>query len=99
MTAAELGPTDRLVARLGLSEYYGRHAHECRELDPGEVFLPFSQHIGKPANVVKAVGDYVERGEVLAQAAEGLYANIHASIAGVVVEITDQGARISSRKE
>ena len=54
-------PTDRLVARLGLSQYYGLHAHECRELNPDEVFIPFSQHIGKPANMVKAVGDYVER--------------------------------------
>ena len=92
-------PTDRLVARLGLSKYYGLHAHECRELTPSEVFIPFSQHIGKPANMVKAVGDYVERGEVLAEAAEGLSANIHASLSGVVVEVTDKGARISSRKE
>ena len=92
-------PTDRLVARLGLSQYYGLHAHECRELNPDEVFIPFSQHIGKPANMVKAVGDYVERGEVLAEAAEGLSANIHASISGVVLEVTDKGARISGRKE
>ena len=92
-------PTGRLVARLGLSQYYGLHAHECRELNPDEVFIPFSQHIGKPANMVKAVGDYVERGEVLAEAAEGLSANIHASISGVVLEVTEQGARISGRKE
>lgn len=92
-------PTGRLVARLGLSQYYGLHAHECRELSPDEVFIPFAQHIGKPANMVKAVGDFVERGEVLAEAAEGLSANIHASISGVVVEVTDKGARISSRKE
>lgn len=92
-------PTDRLVARLGLSQYYGLHAHECLELNPSEVFFPFSQHIGKPASMVKAVGDTVERGEVLAEAAEGLSANIHASISGVVVEVTDKGARISGRKE
>ena len=42
----------------------------CRELNPEEVFIPFSQHIGKPASPVKAVGDYVERGEILAEAAE-----------------------------
>ena len=94
-----LTPTDRLVARLGLSQYYGLHAHECRELSPDEVFIPFSQHIGKPANMVKAVGDYVERGEILAEAAEGLSANIHASISGVVLEVTDKGARIGGRKE
>ena len=92
-------PTDRLVARLGLSQYSGLHAHECRELSPDEVFIPVSQHIGKPANMVKAVGDYVERGEILAEAAEGLSANIHASISGVVLEVTDKGARIGGRKE
>ncbi len=92
-------PTDRLVSRLGLSAYYGLHAHECRTLVPDEVFLPFSQHIGKPAQAVRRQGDTVERGEVLAQAAEGLSANIHASISGVITEMTEKGARIRGRKE
>lgn len=92
-------PTDRLVARLGLSQYYGLHAHTCKELHPETVFVPFSQHIGKPAIPVKAAGDHVEKGELLAQAAEGLSANIHASISGVVEEITEKGARIRGRKE
>ena len=92
-------PTDRLVSRLGLSAYYGLHAHDCRTLTPDEVFLPFSQHIGKPAHPVKQAGDTVERGEVLAQAAEGLSAQIPASISGVVTEITERGARIRGRKE
>lgn len=92
-------PTDRLVARLGLSEYYGLHAHECRTLTPESVFIPFQQHIGKPALSTKAVGDPVEKGEVLAAAAEGLSANIHASISGVITEITARGARISAKKE
>ena len=42
-------PTERLVSRLGLSEYYNLHAHECFELMPQEVYIPFQQHIGKPA--------------------------------------------------
>ena len=36
---------------------------------------------------------------ILAEAAEGLSANIHASLSGVVLEVTDKGARISGRKE
>ena len=93
-------PTGRLVTRLGLAEYYGLHAHECRELTPDTVFVPFSQHIGKPAVPVKAAGDPVEAGELLAAAAEGgLSANIHASITGVISEITPAGARIARRKE
>lgn len=92
-------PTGRLTARLGLASYYGLHAHRCLELKPESVFLPFSQHIGKPAISVKAAGDSVEKGELLARAAEGLSANIHASISGVVVEINEKGARIRGRKE
>ena len=92
-------PTDRLVARLGLSAYYGLHAHTCIPLEPETVFIPFQQHIGKPAVPVKAVGDPVSKGELLAQAApDGLSANIHASIDGVVTEITPAGARLC-RKE
>ena len=64
------------------------------------VFIPFSQHIGKPATAVKQAGDAVAKGELLAAAAEGaLSANIHSSVNGVIEEITDKGARIRCRKE
>lgn len=93
-------PTDRLVARLGLGEYYGKHAHDCKELTPETVFIPFQQHIGKPAAPVKAAGDAVRRGELLAEAAgDGLSANIHASLTGVVEEVTATGARIRRGEE
>ena len=93
-------PTERLIARLGLQAYSGLHAHACKELTPDEVFVPFAQHIGKPAAPVKQVGDMVEKGELIAAAAEGaLSANIHAGISGVITEISAAGARISSKKE
>ncbi len=92
-------PTDRLVARLGISKYNGRHAHRCLELEPDAVFLPFQQHIGKSAVPVKAVGDTVAQGDLLAAAApDALSANIHASIDGVVTKITAAGAWLR-RKE
>ena len=92
-------PTDRLVARLGLNEYHGAHAHTCLELAPDEVFLPFQQHIGKPAVPVTEVGAVVAKGEVVAEAAQGISANIHASISGVVTSITADGVSIRRRKE
>ena len=93
-------PTNRLVARLGLSEYYGKHPSSCEELSVDTVFIPFSQHIGKPAAAVKQAGDTVAKGELLAAAAESaLSANIHSSVNGVIEEITDKGARIRCRKE
>lgn len=92
-------PTDRLVARLGLSEYYGAHAHTCLELTPDEVFIPFQQHIGKPAVAVKGIGSAVEKGELIAKADEGLSTNIHASVTGIVTDITPKGMMIRRRKE
>ena len=92
-------PTDRLTARLGLLSYCGRHAHDCRTVAPESVFIPFRQHIGAPAAPVRAVGDTVSAGELLAAAArDGLSANIHASIDGVVTEITPAGARLRRRE-
>ena len=92
-------PTERLVTRLGLSEYYHLHAHECFELCPNEVYIPFQQHIGKPAVPAKSAGDTVTRGELLAAAAEGLSANIHASMDGTVVSIDEKGAVIRGKEE
>jgi Na+-translocating ferredoxin:NAD+ oxidoreductase RnfC subunit len=90
-------PTDRLIARLGLGKYNGLHAHDCITLNPKEVLLPLSQHIGKPALPIKAVGDKVTQGEVIAAADEtGLSANIHASVNGTVSDITPAGIRITT---
>jgi Na+-translocating ferredoxin:NAD+ oxidoreductase RnfC subunit len=89
-------PTDRLIARLGLGKYNGLHAHNCTILNPKEVFIPLSQHIGKPAKALKAAGDSVQEGELIAGADEtGLSANIHASINGTVCDVTPLGIRIS----
>lgn len=92
-------PTGRLIARLGLSEYAGRHAQACMELIPDEVFMPFQQHIGKPARPVKVIGAAVFKGELIAEAAEGISANIHASVSGTVINITPTGMTIRRRKE
>lgn len=92
-------PTNRLVARLDLNKYYGKHPGECESLMPDAVFIPFSQHIGKPAVAVKQPGEQVSKGELLAAAAEGLSANIHSSVDGVVEEVTNTGVRIRCRKE
>ncbi len=92
-------PTNRLVSRLDLNKYYGKHPKECVELVPDAVFLPFSQHIGKPSVAVKQAGETVGKGELLAAAAEGLSVNLHSSVDGVVEEVTDKGVRIRCRKE
>lgn len=88
-------PTERLTARLGLGQYYGLHANSCIELEPEEVFIPFAQHIGKAAVPAALAGGQIEKGSLLAAAAEGaLSANIHASISGTVLSVDERGARI-----
>lgn len=85
-------PMERLVARLGLSEY-----QECtcpldeREYQPRRVTIPLKQHIGVPSKPVVGIGDRVERGDLIAQIPEGkLGANIHASISGRVESVTGE---------
>lgn len=92
-------PTDRLIARLNLGKYNGLHAHTCIELTPDEVFIPLSQHIGKPAIAIKATGDQVSIGELIGSADDtGLSTNIHASVNGTVKEVTQTGIRITLNK-
>lgn len=50
---------------------------------PSTVYIPLSQHIGKPAKLCVAVGDKVKIGTLLA-VADGLGAPVHSSVSGVV---------------
>ncbi|MGL6199177.1 MAG: 4Fe-4S dicluster domain-containing protein [Lachnospiraceae bacterium] len=84
-------PTHRLLTRLGLAEYYGKPLEEgCAEIEPEVVQIPLKQHIGSPAVPVKNIGDTVRGGELIARTIEkGLSANIHASMSGLISDITD----------
>jgi Na+-translocating ferredoxin:NAD+ oxidoreductase RnfC subunit len=91
-----LVPTQRLVARLGLTEW----EHQACPLDeteyrPARVSIPLQQHIGALAEPVATVGQQVAVGELIAQIPEGkLGANIHASIAGRVTNLSEFAIRI-----
>ena len=78
----------RLLARLGLGVYDkpAKLDDTCREAR--EVKIMLSQHIGAPTTAVVQVGDMVKAGDVVGKAAEGLSVNIHASISGIVKEVT-----------
>ena len=88
-------PTGRLIARLGLAEYHTHELPDTFEMDVEEVIIPLSQHIGKPAEACVKVGDTVNAGDLVANAAEGLSVNIHTGFAGTVKEIGPQGIRIA----
>lgn len=92
-------PTERLIARLNLTEYVTHSLQEPTELKVTACRIPLSQHIGKPAVPVVKAGDRVEKGDLVATAAEGLSVNIHTGISGVVAEVTDKEVRICGEEE
>ena len=54
---------------------------------PQRLLLPLQQHIGSPAIPVVAAGDYVLKGQLLAQAEGMMSAGIHAPTSGTILSI------------
>ncbi|MBC7124090.1 MAG: electron transport complex subunit RsxC [Bacteroidales bacterium] len=54
---------------------------------PAKVSIPVSQHIGAPATIVVAKGDKVKVGQLIAQSAGFVSANIHSSVSGTVESV------------
>ena len=88
-------PENRLEARLGLSKYETKAPLDNMVRPVDRVRIPFSQHIGAPAVCAVAKGDNVTRGQVIANAAQGLSVPVHASVCGVVTDITDRYVEIT----
>ncbi|HWR37412.1 MAG TPA: 4Fe-4S dicluster domain-containing protein [Clostridia bacterium] len=82
-------PTHRLMARLGLTGFKNVGPLDNRTISPLRVTIPLRQSAGTAADPVVRVGDRVRIGDLLAAPPVGqLGARIHASIDGVVREIT-----------
>ncbi len=82
-------PEERLLARLGLSEYEKEAPLDNELRSERRVEIKLSQHIGAKAIPVVKTGDRVKTGDLIAKAADGLSVCIHASIDGTIKEITD----------
>ncbi len=57
---------------------------------PKTAVFPLSMHLGAPANAIVAVGDHVDVGQKIGEAAGFISAPIHSSISGTVVAIEDR---------
>ena len=68
------------------------------EFDVEKIHIPLKQHVGGPCQAIVNVGDNVKRGQLVAVTA-GLGANIHASLSGVVEEITEMDIVVKLDKE
>ena len=66
----------------------GKRFSKAREVEPvmplGEMVYPLSQHIGAPAKPVVKKGDFVLKGQVIAEAGGFVSAPVHASVSGTV---------------
>ena len=54
---------------------------------PDQIVLPIQQHVGEPAQPIVGVGEYVLKGQLVAESYGSLSAPIHASSSGKVVAI------------
>ncbi len=77
-------PTSRFEARLGIDKYDRDLLLVEEPLKVSKVILPLRMHIGAPARPIVRSGELVERGQLIAEAAEGVSACVHASISGTV---------------
>ena len=86
---------------MGLATFKGGvHPYEGKELSEnkptqvlipkGDMVYPMSQHIGAPAVPVVEKGAEVRKGDCIARPAEGLSVGIHASVDGIVQEVTEK---------
>lgn len=88
----------RLTARLGLTEYNHAAPLDETEYKPKKVKLMLSQHIGKPAEAVVKMGDEVKLGQTVATVSDdALGVDIHASVGGLVTEVTDRYIVIAAK--
>ena len=57
---------------------------------PKRLVVPLQQHIGQIAEAVVAVGDKIDKGQLIARASDYVSANIHAPSSGTVSDISEQ---------
>ena len=88
-------PAKRLIRRLDIHEYDRAAPLDLRELNPERVELYLQQHIGDPSKPVVNVGEAVNKGQLIAKAAEASPgANIHTGISGRVRAVTENSVII-----
>lgn len=83
----------------GKNYRYGIHVPDKKDLtkdieieqmpEPDYVYISTLQHIGAPAIPAVAVGDYVKKGQLIANASGAISANIYSSVSGTVEDIKD----------
>ena len=94
-----LVPSETLIDRLGIRKYVkGEVERRYIDFHPETVYIPMSQHVGKPATPIVKVGDKVLKGQMIAKTDENaLGTTIHSSISGVVKAVSEREVVISCK--
>ncbi len=91
-------PVKRILSQLDLLRLEHDAPFSDLTYTPSKVIIPLKQHIGAPSLPVVKTGDKVSRGDVIAEIPEGsIGSRYHASISGVVTEITKNSIIIKER--
>ena len=95
MAKYRLVPVKRLIAKLGLTPWYHDAPLSDAEFTTRTTTLLLRQHIGASAVPCVQKGDRVIRGQCVADMPQGaLGAPVHASIDGLVSDVTDQSITV-----
>lgn len=86
--------------KMGIDRFAHEYVSEMTQHEARHVKLPLSMHIGAPSQPIVQVGDYVEKGQLVAQIPKDkLGANLHASISGVVIAADEKDIVIEKMEE
>ena len=91
-------PMERLMARLDLTKYNREAPLDESAVPVRKVKIMLSQHIGAPASPIVKQGDTVTAGQMIAEPAKGLSVGIHASIDGVIKEVSEKYVIIETQE-
>lgn len=91
-------PMERLMARLDLTKYNREAPLDESSVPVRRVKIMLSQHIGAPASPIVKQGDTVTAGQMIAEPAKGLSVGIHASIDGVIKEVSEKYVIIETQE-
>lgn len=91
-------PMERLMARLDLTKYNREAPLDESAVPVRRVKIMLSQHIGAPASPIVKQGDTVTAGQMIAEPAKGLSVSIHASIDGVIKEVSEKYVIIETQE-
>lgn len=99
MRNERLVPMERLISRLALNKYNVDAPLNLDTIVPsGSVIMQLNQHVGVAANPVVKIGDIVKEGDLIGDVPDNkLGAKLHASIDGIIIDVTDDRIVIKPR--